>query len=169
MISMYLFGLKHKLHHALGCLTLNWKSNLYGYQKTLYWSAIGINIHYQMCLPMITRTAQAIWEASIGGIDWLIGQVPVDWNNSLFEIGIYHPLCARCSATMWSILGDQQLLIIFQWYHMWVLWNSHRSYCQGAFLIYTVHSTTPCKNYACMAVIQEVIHMHNIVVENFII
>ena len=109
---VHLFGQKQKLHHALGCLTLNWKSNLYGYQKNLYWSAIGINIHYQMCLPMITRTAQEIWEASISGVDQLIGWVLVDWSNSLFEIGIYHPLCVTCSAAMWSILGDRWLFIM---------------------------------------------------------
>ena len=71
MTGMYLFGQKQKLHHALGCLTLNWKSNLYGYQKNLYWSVIGISIHYQMHLPKIMRTAQVIREAGISIVDQL--------------------------------------------------------------------------------------------------
>ena len=104
------------LARSRNCIMLSvawhWKSNLYGYQKNLYWSVISINVHYQMHLPMITRTAQVIWEASISDVDQLIGWVLVDWNNSLFEIGIYYPLCVMCLAAIWSILGDQQLLIV---------------------------------------------------------
>ena len=169
MIGIHLLDQKQKLHHALSCLTLNWKSNLYGYQKNLYQSAIGVNIHYQMCLPMITRTAQVIWEASISDADWLIGQVLVEGNNSLPEMG-YTPIVCNMLGYHMEYSGWLTTLnfnYIFQWYHMWVLRNPGRSYIQGPFL--ELPCKTPYKNNACMTVIWEVIHMYEIGPKNFLI
>ena len=79
--------------------------------KRIYIDLRSVSIFITKCVYLWSQ-GQHRQSVKPGGVDRLIGRELVDWNNSLFEIGIYHPLCATCSAAVWGILGDQRLLIM---------------------------------------------------------